>query len=45
MFVLSLGGRTAEGYPIIIFPDTGAFWSLSDEDYRKLILYLTNVPT
>ncbi|XP_071036911.1 guanine nucleotide exchange factor DBS isoform X2 [Parasteatoda tepidariorum] len=39
------GGRTTEGYPIIIFPDTGAFWSLSDEDYHKLILYLTNVPT
>ncbi|XP_054724587.1 guanine nucleotide exchange factor DBS-like [Uloborus diversus] len=39
------GGRTAEGYPIIIFPDTGTFWSLCDEDYHKLILYLTNVPT
>ncbi|KAG8195514.1 hypothetical protein JTE90_019503 [Oedothorax gibbosus] len=39
------GGRTTEGYPIIIFPDTGTFWTLSDEEYHKLILYLTNVPT
>ena len=44
-FIIFSGGRTVEGYPIITFPDTGTFWSLSDEDYHKLILYLTNVPT
>ncbi|KAG0430070.1 hypothetical protein HPB47_023040 [Ixodes persulcatus] len=42
--VVLTGGRTCEGYPVLTFPDSGAFCSLSDEDYRKLMQYLTSVP-
>lgn len=43
-YAIITGGRTPDGYPIITFPDTGTFYSLSDEDYHRLILYLTSVP-
>lgn len=42
--VILTGGRTCEGYPLLTFPDSGAFCSLSDEDYKKLMQYLTSVP-
>lgn len=42
--VILTGGRTCEGYPVLTFPDSGAFCSLSDEDYRRLMQYLTSVP-
>ncbi|XP_067143192.1 guanine nucleotide exchange factor DBS-like isoform X3 [Centruroides vittatus] len=44
-YVIITGGKTREGYPIVTFPDTGSFCSLSDDDYRKLMVYLTSVPS
>lgn len=44
-YAIITGGRTADNFPIITFPDLGTFCSLSDEDYKKLMLYLTSVPT
>jgi len=39
------GGRSREGRPIITFPDRCNFGTLSEENYRKLVVYLTSVPT
>ena len=38
------GGRSREGRPIITFPDRCNFATLSEDNYRKLIVYLTSVP-
>jgi len=40
-----LGGKTREGYSIISFPDSGNFVDLPDKDYKKLISYITSVPS
>ncbi|XP_076349568.1 guanine nucleotide exchange factor DBS-like isoform X5 [Tachypleus tridentatus] len=44
-YAIITGGRTPEGWPIITFPDLGLFYNLYDEDYRKLMLYLTAIPS
>ncbi|KZS15196.1 putative Guanine nucleotide exchange factor DBS [Daphnia magna] len=38
------GGRSREGRPIITFPDRCNFATLTEDNYRKLIVYLTSVP-
>lgn len=38
------GGRSREGRPIITFPDRCNFAALAEDNYRKLIVYLTSVP-
>ncbi|KAG1682081.1 Guanine nucleotide exchange factor DBS [Nymphon striatum] len=38
------GGKADQIYSIITFPDNGKFSSLTDERYRKLILYIVSVP-
>ncbi|XP_076323895.1 guanine nucleotide exchange factor DBS isoform X2 [Tachypleus tridentatus] len=42
-YAIVTGGRTQEGWPIITFPDIGLFCNLYDDDYRKLMLFLTSV--
>ncbi|GLH15336.1 Uncharacterized protein GBIM_19803 [Gryllus bimaculatus] len=44
-FAIITGGKSREGCPIITFPDLGNFCSLGDEEYQRLILYLTSVPS
>uniref|UniRef100_A0A1B6D890 DH domain-containing protein n=1 Tax=Clastoptera arizonana TaxID=38151 RepID=A0A1B6D890_9HEMI len=44
-FAVITGGKTHEGFPMITLPDLGNFGSLNDEDYQKLVLYLTSVPS
>ncbi|XP_067010975.1 guanine nucleotide exchange factor DBS [Anabrus simplex] len=44
-FAIITGGKSRDGCPIITFPDTGNFNSLSEEEYQRLILYLTAVPS
>ncbi|XP_050424348.1 guanine nucleotide exchange factor DBS-like [Adelges cooleyi] len=39
------GGKVKEGYSILTFPDTNHFFELSEEDYEKLISYITSVPS
>lgn len=39
------GGRSSEGYPLILFPDNNDFNSLEEADYKKLIRYLTSIPS
>ena len=39
------GGRSREGRPILTFPDRCNFGALSEDNYRKLVIYLTSVPT
>ncbi|ROT62354.1 putative guanine nucleotide exchange factor DBS-like isoform 1 [Penaeus vannamei] len=41
----SASGKSREGCPILTFPDKGNFAQLGDEEYRKLIIYLTSVPS
>lgn len=43
--VIITGGKTQDGYPIITFPDNGCFCNLSDDDYKKLLIYLTSIPS
>ncbi|KAJ8986252.1 hypothetical protein NQ317_009960 [Molorchus minor] len=42
--LLSQGGKSNEGCPIITFPDNNNFQLLSDVEYQRLMLYLTSVP-
>ena len=42
---LLAGGRSREGRPIVTFPDRCNFATLSEDNYRKLIVYLASVPT
>ncbi|XP_076045191.1 guanine nucleotide exchange factor DBS-like isoform X5 [Oratosquilla oratoria] len=44
-YAIISGGKSREGCPIITFPDRGNFAQLGDEEYRKLIIYLTSVPS
>lgn len=45
-YAVITGGKTLEGYPIVTFPDSGMeFLNLDDEDCKKLMLYLTSVPS
>ncbi|XP_049825269.1 guanine nucleotide exchange factor DBS-like isoform X2 [Aethina tumida] len=39
------GGKSKDGCPIITFPDNNNFQMLSDQEYQKLMLYLTSVPS
>ncbi|XP_073991103.1 guanine nucleotide exchange factor DBS-like isoform X4 [Rhodnius prolixus] len=39
------GGKTREGYPIIMLPDIAGFANIKDSDYQKLMMYLTSVPS
>jgi len=43
-YAIITGGRSREGCSLITFPDHNNFHTLSDNDYKKLILYLTSVP-
>lgn len=43
-YAIITGGRSREGCSLITFPDHNNFHTLGDNDYRKLILYLTSVP-
>ncbi|XP_032311518.1 guanine nucleotide exchange factor DBS isoform X6 [Drosophila ananassae] len=44
-YVIITGGRSIDGCPLIIFPDNNNFHFLEEEDYQKLILYITSVPS
>ncbi|XP_053642336.2 guanine nucleotide exchange factor DBS isoform X4 [Cherax quadricarinatus] len=44
-YAIITGGKSREGCPILTFPDRGNFAQLADEEYRKLIIYLTSVPS
>uniref|UniRef100_T1JN60 Guanine nucleotide exchange factor DBS n=1 Tax=Strigamia maritima TaxID=126957 RepID=T1JN60_STRMM len=44
-YAIITGGKARNGCPIIQFTDTGIFCNMSDDDYRKLIIYLTSVPS
>lgn len=39
-----LGGKSKDGYSLISFPDNGLFHTLSDNEYIKLLSYITSVP-
>lgn len=43
-YAIITGGRSKEGCSLITFPDHNNFHTLCDNDYKKLILYLTSVP-
>lgn len=43
-YAIITGGRSREGCSLITFPDHNNFHTLGDNDYKKLILYLTSVP-
>lgn len=43
-YAIITGGRSREGCPIITFPDHSNFHLLTEQDYEKLITYLTLVP-
>ncbi|XP_070135126.1 guanine nucleotide exchange factor DBS isoform X8 [Drosophila bipectinata] len=44
-YVIITGGRSIDGCPLIVFPDNNNFNLLEEEDYQKLILYITSVPS
>ncbi|CAL4096394.1 unnamed protein product, partial [Meganyctiphanes norvegica] len=44
-YAIVTGGKSRDGCPILTFPDRGNFSQLGDEEYRKLIIYLTSVPS
>ncbi|KAJ1520073.1 hypothetical protein ONE63_004298 [Megalurothrips usitatus] len=44
-FAVMTGGRTRDGQPIVTFPGAGAQAVLSDDDFQRLSLYLTSVPS
>lgn len=44
-FAVMTGGRTRDGQPIVTFPGAGAQAVLSDEEFQRLALYLTSVPS
>ncbi|XP_015927368.1 guanine nucleotide exchange factor DBS isoform X2 [Parasteatoda tepidariorum] len=44
-YAIITGGKSLEGFPIITFPDSSVeFLNLSDDEYKKLMLFLTGVP-
>lgn len=44
-YAIISGGKSKEGCPIITFPDNNNFEMLSDDEYQRLMLYLTSVPS
>lgn len=44
-FAVMTGGRTRDGQPIVTFPGSGAQAVLTDEEFQRLALYLTSVPS
>lgn len=44
-FAIITGGRSREGCSLITFPDHNNFHTLTENDYNKLIFYLTSVPS
>ncbi|KAK3914448.1 Guanine nucleotide exchange factor DBS [Frankliniella fusca] len=44
-FAVITGGRTRDGQPIVTFPGSGAQAVLSDQEFQRLALYLTSVPS
>jgi len=43
-FAILTGAKSLDDHYILTFPDRGNFHLLSDEDYRRLMIYLTSVP-
>ena len=43
-FALLTGAKSLDDRYIMIFPDRGNFHLLADDDYRRLMIYLTSVP-
>lgn len=43
-FALLTGAKSLDDHYILTFPDRGNFHLLGDEDYRRLMIYLTAVP-
>ncbi|GIX92816.1 hypothetical protein CEXT_605722 [Caerostris extrusa] len=45
-YAVITGGKTLDGFPIITFPDsTVEFLNLSEDEFKKLMLFLTSVPS
>ncbi|GBP44621.1 Guanine nucleotide exchange factor DBS [Eumeta japonica] len=44
-YVLATGGLAKDHRPLITFPDNNNFHMLTPEEYKKLLLYLTSVPS
>lgn len=44
-YAIITGGRSKDGCSLITFPDHSNFHTLADNDYHKLIFYLTSVPS
>ncbi|XP_059481184.1 guanine nucleotide exchange factor DBS-like isoform X2 [Neocloeon triangulifer] len=44
-YAIITGGKSRDGRPLITFPDLGNFSLLEDEDYQRLMVYLTSVPS
>jgi hypothetical protein len=43
-FVILTGAKSIDDHYVMTFPDRGNFHQLSDEDYKRLMIYLTSVP-
>ncbi|XP_041975646.1 guanine nucleotide exchange factor DBS-like isoform X3 [Aricia agestis] len=44
-YALATGGLARDSRPLITFPDHNNFHSLSAPEYRRLLLYLTSIPS
>lgn len=44
-YALLTGGRSRDGCPLITFPDHANFHALAPQEYQRLLLYLTSVPS
>ncbi|GFY44277.1 guanine nucleotide exchange factor DBS [Trichonephila inaurata madagascariensis] len=45
-YAVITGGKTLDGFPIITFPDASIeFLNLAEDEFRKLMLFLTSVPS
>ncbi|CAG9796804.1 unnamed protein product [Diatraea saccharalis] len=44
-YALATGGLARDHRPLVTFPDNGNFHLLSTTEYRRLLLYLTSVPS
>lgn len=44
-YALATGGLAKDHRPLITFPDNNNFHALSAAEYRRLLLYLTSVPS
>lgn len=43
-FAILTGAKSLDDHYILMFPDRGNFHFLADEDYKRLMIYLTAVP-